>query len=144
MCNLKVSFVILPDGKTPTFHYRKVSGYLILYVRMMLERKVRWFKDGHKTPQPDWSTFVGLLSLEIIIIALIYYELNDLQVFVSDIKNSYLQSPLSVKHYIICVTEFGLDNEGKMEIIFRALYGGKSYCNDSWRHVQAAMVDMKF
>ena len=31
---------------------------------MTLERKVRWVKDGHKTPEPEWCTFAGVVSRE--------------------------------------------------------------------------------
>ena len=49
MENLKVAFDILPEGKDPPPTYRKASGHIIFDVRMTLERKVRWVKDGHKT-----------------------------------------------------------------------------------------------
>ena len=39
MENLKVAFGILPDGKEPQ------------------QRKARWVKDGHRTPEPSWSTY---------------------------------------------------------------------------------------
>ena len=57
MDNLKVAFDILPDGKSTPFYYTKTSGNLIFDVTMVLKRKDRWVKDGHKTPQPEWSTF---------------------------------------------------------------------------------------
>ena len=46
------------------------------------------------------------------------------------------------KHYIICGPEFGLENVGKLAIIVRALYGGKSAGADYWRHVRSAMEEM--
>ena len=44
----------------------------------------------------------------------------------ADIQSAYLQAPLSQKHYVICGAEFGLENVGKVALIRRALYGGKS------------------
>ena len=70
MENLKVAFDIFPDGKYYPFCYNKAIVHLIFYARMTLKRKSRWVKDLHKTPQPEWSTFAGVVSHEIIIIAL--------------------------------------------------------------------------
>ena len=43
----------------------------------------------------------------------------------ADIRNAYLQSPTSQKHYIICGPKFGMENVGKVAIMHRAVYGGK-------------------
>ena len=50
MENLKVSFDILPEGKSPTPGYFRSSGHIIFDVRIILECKSRWVKDGYKTP----------------------------------------------------------------------------------------------
>ena len=145
MENLKVAFDILHDkGQTPPPGYTKASGHLVFDVRMTLERKARWVKDGHRTPEPDNSTFAGVVSRESIRIALTYASLNGLPVFGADIQNAYLQAPTSEKHYIICGPEFGLENVGKIAIIVRALYGGKSAGADYWHHVRKAMLSMNF
>ena len=62
---------------------------------MTLERKAIWVKDIHKTPQPEWSIFSGVVSPEIIRITLAYAALTYLPVFGADIQISYLQAPLS-------------------------------------------------
>ena len=87
MENLKVVFDIMSDGKTPPFHYTKESGNFIIDLRMMVERKAGLVKDGHKTPQPEWSNFSGVVSHESIRIDLTYAALNDQPVFGSDIQN---------------------------------------------------------
>ena len=69
---------------------------------------VRW----PKTPDPIRSTYAGVVSRESVRIAFTYTALNGLDVFAADIRNTYLQVPLSQKHYIICGPEFGLENEG--------------------------------
>ena len=142
--NLKVAFDILEDGEELPPGYTKASGHLVFDVRMTLERKARWVKDGHKTPEPDWSTYAGVVSRESVRIALAYAALNNLKVCGCDIQNAYLQAPASEKHYIICGPEFGIENVGKRAKIVRALYGGKSAGADYWRHVRAAMTEMNF
>ena len=64
MENLKVAFDILHKGQTPPQGYTKASGHLVFDVRMTLERKARWVKDGHRTPEPETSTFAGVVSRE--------------------------------------------------------------------------------
>jgi len=144
MSNLKVAFDILGDEQITPPGYSKTSGHIIFDVRMTLERKARWVKDGHKTPEPDKSTYAGVVSRESVRIALTYAALNSLEVFACDIQNAYLQSPSSEKHYIICGIEFGLENVGKRALIIRALYGGKRAGADYWRHVRSAMEEMNF
>ena len=101
-------------------------------------------KDVHKNPEPSWSTYDGAVLREIIIIDLTYASLNNIPVFGDDIQNTYLQAPTTEKNYIICGSEFGLENVGKKAVIFRALYGGKSAGADYWRHVRAVINDMGF
>jgi hypothetical protein len=144
MGNLMVAFDILDHGEKLPPAWTKASGHLIFDVRMTLERKARWVKDGHKTPDPDYSTYAGVVSRESVRIALTYAALLSLNVCACDIQNAYLQAPSSEKHYIICGAEFGLENVGKIAKIVRALYGGKSAGADYWRHVRSAMNEMGF
>ena len=112
MENLKVAFDIKPEGSRPPVNYTIATGRLIFDVRMTLERKARWVKDGHKIPIPEWLTFYGVVSKESVRIAIRYAALNGLPVFAADIQNAYLQAPASEKHYVICGPEFGLKNWG--------------------------------
>ena len=64
MENLKFVFDILEDGSKIPVGYNKASGHLVFDVRMTLERKARWVKDSHKTPEPEWSTFARVVSRE--------------------------------------------------------------------------------
>jgi len=51
-----------------------------------------------------------------------FAELNDLDVWTTDIGNAYLEAETQEKVYIIAGPEFG-DLEGHTLIIFKALYG---------------------
>ena len=110
----------------------------------MLERKARWVKDGHNTPIPEWSTFAGVVSRESVRIAFTYATLNGLPVCAADIHDAFLQATSSENHFVICGPEFGLENMGKIEVIVRALYGGKYANADYWRHVRHAMTGLGF
>ena len=100
--------------------------------------------DGHKTPDPIGSTYADGVSRESVRIAFTYAALNGLDVFAADIRNAYLQVPSSQKHYIICGPEFGLENEGRVALIHRALYGGKSTGKDFCNHLRTCMRHLNF
>ena len=104
MENLKVAFDIKPEGSRPPVNYTLAKGHLIFDVRMTLERKARWVKDGHKTPILEWSKFAGVVSRESVRIAFTYSALNGLPVCATDIQNAYIQARASEKHYVICGT----------------------------------------
>ena len=57
---------------------------------MDLTRKARWVLDGHRTPDPIGSTYVGIVSRESVKIAFTYAALNQLDVCALDIMNAYL------------------------------------------------------
>ena len=113
-------------------------------VKMDFTRKARWVKDGHKTLEPELSTFAGVVSRESVRIALTYAALNDIAVTTCDIRNAYLQAPSSERHYVICGAEFGLEHVGRLALIRRALYGGKSSGADFWRHLRTYMDHLGF
>ena len=142
--NLKVAFGVLTEGKSHPHVYFRSSFHIIFYVRMTLERKDKWVKDGQKTPEPSWYTYSGVVSCESIIIDLTHALLNNLPFFRADTPNDYLQAPTTEKHYIICEPEFGLENVRKKALIFRALHGRKSSGADYWRNVRDSMDEMGF
>ena len=144
MYNVGVAFEILEDGKQAPIGWRKVTGHLIWDLKMDFTRKARWVLDGHKTGHPVGSTYAGVVSRESVRIAFTYAALNGLEVCAADIRNAYLQAPSSCKDYIICGPEFGLENVGKVALIHRALYGGKSAGRDFRNHLRACMRHLQF
>ena len=98
MENAGVAFDILEHGQDAPSGYTKSSVHMIWDLKMDLTRKSRLVKDSHKTPDLDRSTYAGVVSKEIIRIALTYAALYDLPVMAADIRNAYLQAPTSEKH----------------------------------------------
>ena len=80
---------------------------------MDLSWKARWVLDGHCQGKLEGSTYAGVMSRESVRITLTYAALNKLDVISGDIHNAYLQAPSSQKDYVICGTEFGIENVGK-------------------------------
>lgn len=144
MYNIGVAFEVLEDGKLAPAGYTKVTGHLVWDVKMDFTRKARWVLDGHKTPDPVGSRYAGVVSRESVRIAFTYAALNGLDVFAADIRNAYLQAPTSQKNYIICGPEFGLENVGKVAIMHRAVYGGKTSGRDFRNHLRSCMHFLNF
>ena len=72
-----MAFDILDTNYNPLPGWSKASGHIIFDVRMTLEIKARWVKDRHKTPEPENSTYAGVVTQESVRIALTYDSLND-------------------------------------------------------------------
>ena len=144
MFNNGIAFEILADGESAPKGWSKVTGHIVWDVKMDFTRKARWVLDGHKQADPDGCTYAGVVSRESVRIALTYAALNGLDVCAADIRNAYLQAPSSNKDYIICGPEFGIENEGKVALIHRALYGGKSAGRDFRNHLRSCMHFLGF
>jgi hypothetical protein len=85
-----------------------------------------------------------LVSRDSIRIAFTYAALNGLEIFAADIRNVNLQAPSSQSDYIYCGPEFGIENVGKVALIRRALYGGKSAGKDFRNHLRSSMCHLDF
>ena len=57
MSNADVAFRILETGESPPPGYTKSSGHIVFDVHMSFQRKPRWVKDGHRTTDPDTSSY---------------------------------------------------------------------------------------
>ena len=95
MKNLKVTFNVLDDRSNILVGCDKASGHLAFDVHMPIERKDRWVKDGHRTLEPEWSTFARVMSRTIIHIALTHVALNEVPIRACDTQNFCLQAPSS-------------------------------------------------
>ena len=90
------------------------------------------------------SKYAGVVSRESVQIAFTYAALNDHDVCMTDIRNAYIQSPTSQEHYIICGPELGMENVGKVAIMHRAVYGGKTSQRDCRNHLRSCMHFINF
>lgn len=139
-----VAIDIQDNGVRAPPGWSKITGHLIWDVKMDLTRKARWVLDGHKMPDPLYSQFAGVVTRESVRIAFLYAALNQLDVCAADIRNAYLQAPSSRKDYIICGPEFGLENIGKVALVRRAIYGGKTSGRDFRNHLRSCMHHLNF
>ena len=70
--------------------------------------------------------------------------MHSVTIMVADVHNAYLQAPTSEKHFIICGSEFGIENIGKKALITRDLYGGKCAGRYFWYHLTSCMKFLGF
>ena len=88
----------------------------------ILDSKV---KDIYCTTDPKGLNYAGVVSLEIICIALTYAALNDLQITTAEVYNVYIHAPSSEKkHFVVCNNDIGIENKDKVNLIQGALYRG--------------------
>ena len=85
MYNVSVAFKVLDEGQKAPAGWHKVTGHHIWDVKMDFTRKARWVLDGHKTPDPIGSMFVGVVSRESMHIAFTYVALSGLDSCAADL-----------------------------------------------------------
>ena len=113
------------DTSTPLAGYKKIRVHLVFDVKHDGRHKVRCVADGHLTEIPLDSVYSGVVSLRGLRIMLFLAELNDLEVWATDIGNAYLEAQTKEKIYIIAGSEFG-SRQGHILLIKKALYGLRS------------------
>ena len=108
-----------PDG------YKRINVHLVYAVKHDGRHKARLVAGGHLTDTPIDSVYSSVVSLRGIRLVTFIGELNDLQIWGTDIGNAYLESLTKERVYVVAGPEFG-ELEGHTLIIFKALYGLKS------------------
>ena len=88
MSNVGVAFKILERGEYPPPGYTKSSGHIVFDVCMSFPRKALWVKDSHHTPDPDTSSYAGVVSRESIQILLTRAVLHGVPVMAADFRNA--------------------------------------------------------
>ena len=143
--NLSVAFKIIEDNESPPPGWTKSIERRMFDVKMDFTRKSRWVKDGHKSPDPETSSYAGVVIRESIHILLTYAALQKFDVMAADIRNKYLQAPTSEKHFIICDTDLNdIEHAGKRAMVVRDLHVGKNTGRDFWMHLHACMDTLGF
>ena len=112
-------------GAKPPPDYKKIRVHLVFDMKHDGRHKARLVADGHLTEVPLGSVYSSVVSLRSIRIVTFLAELNELELWGTDIGNAYLESFTKEKLYIIAGDEFG-ERKGHFLIIRRALSGLRS------------------
>ena len=111
-------------GKPPP-GYKKIRVHMVYDVKHDLRRKARLVADGHLTKVPLDSVYSSVVSLRGLRMTIFLAELNQLELWCTDVGNAYLEARNDKKIYIIAGSEFG-KKEGHILLIHKALYGLRS------------------
>ena len=126
-----------PDG------YKKIPLHMVYACKHDGRRKSRLVAGGHLTDTPLESVYSGVVSLRGIRIIVFLAELNDLEVYQTDIGNAYLEAKTQEKVYCIAGGEFG-ERKDHLFVIIGSLYGLKSSAKRFHEVLHDVLRDMGF
>ena len=107
---VRVAFEVLPDGKSVPIGHQIVQCCLVLDVKMEDVRcRARLLAGGQMTKAPATITHASDVSRETVRMVLMIAALNDFEVKLDDILNSYAQTPVTKKVSSTLGSAFGKD-----------------------------------
>ena len=130
-------------------HANKPVGYQMIKVHMVYavkhdgRRRARLVAGGHMTETPVDSVYSGVVSLKSVRVIAFLAELNDLELWSTDIQSAYLEAETKEKICIIAGPEFG-DLAGCLLIILKALYGLRGSGKYWHEHLSRILREMGF
>ena len=110
-------------GKVKPQGYKQIKVHLVFDVKHNGRHKARLVADGHLTDVPLESVYSEVVSIRGIRIMSFLSDLNDLELWQTDIGNAYLEAETSKKNCILTGPEFGEERQGMYLIIHKVLYG---------------------
>ena len=119
------TFKDLGKGAAVPEGYQKIPCHMVYDVKHDGRHKSRFVAGGHRTSTPTESVYSGVVTLQGIRLITFLSELNDLELWGTDVGNAYLESYTTEKVCFIAGGEFG-ELAGHLMIIVKALYGLKS------------------
>jgi hypothetical protein len=131
-------------GKEPSMNgLQEIRCHVIFDVKMDFTRKARFVAGGHTTDTPSSITYSSVVSRDSVRLAFLIAGINDLDVLAGDVTNAYLNASCRERIWFEGGIETGED-QGKVLIVTRALYGLKS-SGAAWHaDLAATLRDLKF
>jgi len=129
-------------GRAPP-GYKRIRVHMVYDVKHDGRYKARLVAGGHLTDTPLESVYSSVVSLRGLRLAIFLGELNQMEVWATDIGNAYLEAWTKEKIYIVAGPEFGA-REGHTLIIQKALYGLKSSGLRWWERFSKVLIEMGF
>jgi len=123
--------------------YKKIRVHMVYDVKHDGRHRARLVADGHLTDVPLESVYSGVVSLRSVRMVSFAAELNDLELWATDIGSAYLEAYTKEKLYIVAGPEFG-ELEGHVLLIIKALYGLKTSGARWHERLAAVLREMKF
>eukprot|EP00804_Cyclotella_cryptica_P022264 CCRYP_020542-RA/>CCRYP_020542-RA protein AED:0.22 eAED:-0.25 QI:0/0/0/0.5/1/1/2/0/420 len=110
MKNVRVAFDVLADGVTPPADHQYIRCHMIFDVKLEdFRRKAGLIAGGHVTKAPATLTYASVVVSRAVRIALLIAVLNDIDIWNSDVLNTYITAPCRKKIWTTLGKEFGND-----------------------------------
>jgi hypothetical protein len=119
------SFKDLGVGAAVPEGFKKIRCHFVYNVKHDGRFKARFVAGGHMTDTPVENCYSGVVSIPGLRLVTLISELNNLEIWGTDISNAYLESVTKEKVCFIAGAEFA-EQEGHLLIIYKAQYGLKS------------------
>jgi hypothetical protein len=119
------AFKDIGHGIPPPEGYKKIRVHLVYACKHDVRRKACLVADRHLMDVPVDSVYSGVVSLQGLRMMIFLAELNQLELWATDIGNAYLEAYTLEKVCVKAGKEFG-KLEGHTLVIAKALYGLRS------------------
>jgi len=129
---------VLEKGDSPPVGSTLIDFTIVFDIKMDFTRKARICARGDQTDPPASITYASVVTRESVRLGFLIAALNNLDVLSADVAGAYLNAPCAEKVHTILGPEFG-DNEGKIAVIKKALYGLRS-AGFAWRSYCAEIM----
>lgn len=129
---------VLKRGDSPPVASTLIDLTIVFDIKMDFTRKARICARGDQTDPPSSITYASVVTRESVRLGFLVAALNDLGVLSADVAGAYLNAPCAEKVHTILGPEFG-DDEGKIAVIKKALYGLRS-AGFAWRSYCAEIM----
>ncbi len=116
---------------------------MIYDVKHYLQRKACLVAEGNLTNIPAGSVYSSVISLRELRLTVFLTELNQLELWCTDISNAYLKAYTDEKIYIVAGNKYGV-REGHTLLIHKALYGLCSSGARWWERFSDVLLEMGF
>ena len=110
------------SGQVPELTgFQEIKCHVVFDVKMDFTRKARFVAGGHMTETPVALCYSSVVSRDSIHLAFLVAALNDLDIFLCDIGNAYLNAPCKEKIWFVAGMECGQSLKGKVMRLVCAL-----------------------
>ena len=98
-----VAFGVMEDGENIPVGYRNIGYHMIFDVNQDVTRKSRLVSEGYRnTDVSPHAAYSSVVSRESVCVGFLLAALTNLDIFVCDIGNAYLNAP-NCKNYMLSV-----------------------------------------
>ena len=117
MKDVRPAFKILDPADADPVGHQRIRCHMIFDIKMEdFCRKARLVAGGHVTEAPATMTYASVVARDTVRIALLLAALNDLDVKVGNVLNTYITAPVTEKIWTVLGPKFGND-AGKRAVI---------------------------